>query len=60
MAISQDDKLLATGSADKTCILWDFNTGQKLKELKGHLKEVLAVGIANNYDMGDQQPFEKI
>lgn len=58
--LSKDDKVLVTGSSDKLIMLWNFQTGEKLKELKGHLKDVFCVQIFDAYEMGDQEPFEKI
>jgi WD40 repeat protein len=36
MALSPDDKILATGSYDQKIKLWDVETGKKLKTLSGH------------------------
>jgi len=36
MAISPDDKILATGSYDQKIKLWDVGTGKELKTLSGH------------------------
>jgi hypothetical protein len=36
MALSPDDKILATGSYDQKIKLWDAETGKELKTLSGH------------------------
>jgi WD40 repeat protein len=36
MALSPDDKILATGSYDQKIKLWDVETGKELKTLSGH------------------------
>jgi WD40 repeat protein len=36
MALSPDDKILATGSYDQKIKLWDADTGKELKTLSGH------------------------
>jgi hypothetical protein len=36
MAISPDDKLLATGSYDQKIKLWDVETGKEIRTLSGH------------------------
>jgi WD40 repeat protein len=46
VAFSYDGKILATGSADKTIILWDVETGEKLKTLKGHSHYIYAVAFS--------------
>ncbi|RLD81546.1 MAG: hypothetical protein DRJ15_04120 [Bacteroidetes bacterium] len=45
VAITPDGKRAVSASEDKTCILWDLNSGEALKTLKGHTKEVYAVAI---------------
>lgn len=40
IAVSPDDKLLATGSNDAAIKLWDFQTGSLLETFKGHRKKV--------------------
>ncbi|MEE1000851.1 MAG: TIR domain-containing protein, partial [Bacteroidales bacterium] len=43
VAVSPDGKYLASGSWDKTVIIWDANSGEKLKTLDGHSGEVYTV-----------------
>jgi len=43
VVFSPDGKTLATGSADNTVKLWNVNTGQPLRILKGHNSNVLSV-----------------
>jgi WD40 repeat protein len=43
IALSPDGKTLATGSADKTIKLWDFNTEKELQTLTGHTSFVNTV-----------------
>ena len=40
---SPDGKYLASGSIDKTLIIWDANSGQRLKPLEGHSSTVDSV-----------------
>jgi WD40 repeat protein len=40
VAISPDNKTLATASADKRVLLWDLESGKKLCELTGHLASI--------------------
>ena len=48
IAISPDNKLLASGSGDNKVILWDLATGQKIKELLGHNQDVISLDF--NHD----------
>jgi WD40 repeat protein len=43
VAYSIDGKILATGSEDKTVILWNTTTGEALYTLEGHVRAVSAV-----------------
>jgi WD40 repeat protein len=45
VAFSRDGKLLATGSEDKTAILWDLPGGKAKFILKGHASPVLSVAF---------------
>jgi WD40 repeat protein len=45
LAFSPDNKLLLTGSADKTARLWDLSTGQLLRILSGHTAAVTSVAF---------------
>jgi len=45
VAFSPDGKTLASGSNDDTIKLWDINTGQELKTLKGHTSSVRSVSV---------------
>ncbi len=45
VAFSPDGKLLASGSADKTIIIWDVATGTALKRLEGHKDWVVRVAF---------------
>jgi WD40 repeat protein len=44
--LSSDRKILATGSADKTVKLWDFQTGQELKTFLGHSEVVISIAFS--------------
>ena len=43
VAFSPDGRTLATGSRDKTAILWDAKTGKPLRTLDGHSGAVFTV-----------------
>ena len=40
---SPDGAQVASGSYDRTVIIWDAATGDKVSELKGHSREVVSV-----------------
>jgi WD40 repeat protein len=45
LAFSPDNKLLLTGSADKTARLWDITSGQLLRVFSGHTAAVTSVAF---------------
>ncbi|MCD6333369.1 MAG: DUF4062 domain-containing protein, partial [Bacteroidales bacterium] len=45
VSITADGKRAISGSDDKTCILWNLQTGEKLQTLKGHTRGVESVSI---------------
>jgi WD40 repeat protein len=46
VAVSPDGSLLATGSMDGTVRVWNLSTGEKLKTLEGHSKNVNSVAFS--------------
>jgi WD40 repeat protein len=46
VAFSADGKHVLTGSGDHTAILWDAQTGQKLRTFQGHTDPVYAVAFS--------------
>ncbi len=46
LAFSPDGKTLASGSDDKTVMLWTTDTGQRLKTLEGHKERVWSVAFS--------------
>lgn len=46
VAFSPDGKLLASASADKSVILWEVESGKKLRTLTGHTKGVTGVAFS--------------
>jgi WD40 repeat protein len=45
VSITFDGKRAFSGSSDKTCILWDLQSGEALQTLKGHTSSVYTVAI---------------
>ncbi|XP_053212242.1 guanine nucleotide-binding protein subunit beta-2-like [Panonychus citri] len=43
-----DDNNLITGSADKKIVLWDIETGSKVKEFRGHTGDVISCAISHD------------
>lgn len=43
VAISPDGKVIASGSDDKTIMLWDMESGKLIRKLEGHLEAVRLV-----------------
>ena len=43
IALSPDDRYMASGSYDKTVVLWDVATGQRIRVLGGHEDAVHSV-----------------
>jgi len=48
VAVSHDDRWLATGSDSRTVKLWNSATGELLRELDGHKVEVTAVAFSHD------------
>ncbi len=48
LAMSPNGKIAATGSNDRTVILWDVSTGKELTQLKGHRSAVTALAFSKN------------
>jgi WD40 repeat protein len=46
IAFTSDSKLMASGSVDKTIVLWDPATGSQLRALKGHTGTVGSVAFS--------------
>ena len=47
-AWSPDGTMLATGSQDRTVVIWDPETGQRRRILEGHTSTVESVGFSND------------
>lgn len=45
-ALSPDGRYVLSGSEDHTAILWEFSTGRKIRDFRGHTKEVTSVAFS--------------
>ena len=43
LALSCDGKFIASGGTDKSIILWDASSKQKLKSLSGHTNTITSI-----------------
>ena len=48
LSLSQDGRILASGSADNTIKIWDMTSGQLLRTLQGHKAPVWSVALSQN------------
>jgi len=48
VAVSPDGKYMISGSGDKTLKVWDAQTGQEVRTLKGHTSFVAGVAVSPN------------
>ncbi len=48
VSLSSDGKRLATGSWDKTAILWNAETGEKIRVFAGHTTSVQSVSLSSD------------
>ncbi len=46
IALSSDGKRIASGSLDKTVILWDVESGKQLRSFNGHTEFITAVALS--------------
>ena len=46
VAVSNDGKMLATGSADSKIILWNTEDGKEIKKIEGHLSQVTTLDFS--------------
>ncbi|KAM0147384.1 hypothetical protein ACHAPG_010625 [Botrytis cinerea] len=59
VAFSQDGKIVASGSGDKTIRLWDTATGKSLQTLEGHSGYVFSVAFSPNGKMVASGSYDK-
>ena len=48
VAISSDNKLIISGSEDKSIKIWDIESGKEIKKLNGHSECVYSVAISSD------------
>ncbi|KAG0694178.1 hypothetical protein DFH29DRAFT_336313 [Suillus ampliporus] len=51
VAVFPNRRRMVTGSRDKTIRLWDLETGEVLKKMKGHRSRVLALAVSRDGQM---------
>ena len=59
VAFSQDGKIVASGSVDKTIRLWDTATGKSLQTLEGHSGYVFSVAFSQDGKMVASGSYDK-
>ena len=52
VALSGDGKRVVSGSIDRTVRVWDVETGQCLKVMEGHRKDVKSVAFERGREEG--------
>lgn len=48
VAFSSDDKLLVTGSGDRTARIWDIKTGEEIRKFSGHQDRINSIAISTD------------